>query len=144
MGHHFLVVQDRAGDQVRIKRNEQHVADNTVFFRLPSVGIDKVSDLRKGEEADPKRQCQLQQLDMRGKQRIDICNEKIGILVIAEQQHVAGDAQRKQQFPQPDRLVGGMVNRAPHHVVEGDRRQNERQRLDAPIAVEEQGSRGEP
>src|SRR5690242_19865491 len=53
LGHHLLVMQNRAGNEMRKVADEQRVVNRVVFARLALVGIDQECDLCEREERDP-------------------------------------------------------------------------------------------
>ncbi|MMZ65178.1 hypothetical protein D1872_275670 [compost metagenome] len=83
---------------MRIKGDEQNIVNDTVFFGRSPISVDQISDLRKGKEADAKRQREPKQIDLRGKQRIDVADQEVGILIVAQEKNVPDDGQRKQQL----------------------------------------------
>ncbi|BFT62382.1 hypothetical protein PMm318_A31410 [Pseudomonas moorei] len=51
MRHHFFVVQDRAGNQVREKGHEKRIVYKVILFCFATVAVDQKSNLRKGVKA---------------------------------------------------------------------------------------------
>ena len=53
--HHFLVVDDRAGNHLQKEGHEKHVIQKAVIFEFASLGIDEIGDLLKCKEGDDER-----------------------------------------------------------------------------------------
>ena len=135
--HHLAVVQDRSGQQMREKAHEQRVVEQARLFRLAATDVDEVCDLGEGEEADAQRQDDMRESERQAGEIGGVAHREVGVLEHAEKQQVGADAARKQRF----RVARASVQRAADREVEADARQDQRQVLRAPPAVEEKRRR---
>ena len=83
--HHFLVVQDRARDQVREVGHEQHVVREVVFLRLAVVRVGQVRDLRERVERDAERQDDAERFDVVVKSGSYVVEKEVCVLEVPEQ-----------------------------------------------------------
>src|SRR5271154_630841 len=54
--HHFAVVDDGSGDQMRKEGNEQHIGEQVLPWSHSLREVDKICDLGEREERDPQGQ----------------------------------------------------------------------------------------
>ena len=87
--HHFAVVQDRPGDQVREEGDEHQVVQEAAILRHALLAVDQVAELGEGEERDAERQHDARHADMAspdgGVQQAD---QPAEILVVAERAEI--------------------------------------------------------
>src|SRR5262249_11502287 len=90
--HDLLVMVDRAGDEMREKRDEKPIMEWFVFARLATVGVDQKGDLREREKRDADRQIDIRLRQGDAGHRVESLDQKPGIFEITEQQKMAADA----------------------------------------------------
>jgi len=88
---HFLVMEDRACDDIGEIGGEQQVMEEVHLGELPMVGIDKKGYLGKGEERNAEGQDNLKQRKTARRDAVYGDNKKINVLEKAEKKEVAGD-----------------------------------------------------
>jgi len=126
------------GDQLREKAHEQRVVKKIVLPCKPTVGIDKIGDLLKGEKRDRKRQHNGFQDKTGIGKGIEGIHEEVGILEISKQHKVDSDAEYHKhpgaslREPRPDKII----------ERHGEQDQEKVDRIPPPI--KEQRGRGQP
>src|SRR5512136_100846 len=65
LGHHILVVQDRAGQEMGKESNEHRVVQKLPLFDQPFVTVDQKGDLGDGEKADADGEHDVQKRQIR-------------------------------------------------------------------------------
>ncbi len=92
LGKHLMVVDDGAGNQLREEGHEEGVMQEAVFVGLATIGVDQVGDLLEGEEGDRQRQDDGLQYQVVAEQGVEVVNEEVGVLVVAQQAKIGGNA----------------------------------------------------
>ncbi|MNJ82073.1 hypothetical protein D3C77_812320 [compost metagenome] len=58
------MMKNRTCNKVRIEGDEENIVHYTIFLSFTSISINKISDLGKGKEANPKRERKVQQIKL--------------------------------------------------------------------------------
>jgi len=133
--HHFLVMQDRPGDQVREERHEQHVAQQAALADDARAAIEQIADLREREERDAERQDERIHRAVRDAEAGQEVEQRREILVMDQHREIRGDARAGDRALQA-RPAGGAQHALADRVVERDRRGQQRDELRVPPAIE--------
>src|ERR1700761_5326533 len=79
---------------------------------------------------------------LRASDRVDDLNAEIGVFVESKGEEIGRDGEREQP---PSRPALGLVrDQEAHHIVHDDGRQDDGQKMDVPVAVENKGGDSEP
>ena len=139
------MVQDRPRDQVREVGDEERVVHEVVLAHLALGRVDQIGDLGKRVERDAERQDDLADRPVGAEGVVEIVDEEVGVLEIAQQQQIERDAEHEQAL-RPPRLPRPQEALDPGADVEvdEDREREQQDVLRAPPAVEEERSEREP
>ena len=142
--HHLLVVQHRAGNQVREVGDEQAVMDEVELAGFAARCVHQEGNLCEGEEGDAQRQDDLAQAPGTAQRRIDGVNKEIGVFVVAQQGQVGCNPEGQQALAPGRADVAAAGQPVAHQVVEADRSQQQADVRRVPPAVEKQGAGRQP
>ena len=98
LGHHFLVIDDGAGDEVRENCHEFTVGQKSVVFRFPAIDIHEVSRLGEGEKGNPQGQNNLWHGNVAICNSVQRIEEEACVFEYTEEQHIARDAESQPPF----------------------------------------------
>ncbi len=98
LGHHLVVADDRAGNELREEENEKAVTRKTRINDLPSISVHDPGNLLKGVEADGQRKDEAETGDVGACDRIHIQDKEIRILEESEKPHIEKNAEREKEF----------------------------------------------
>ncbi len=141
--HHFLVMQDRAGDQVRKERHEQHVAQQAALFHDARLAVQQITDLCEREERNAQRQDDVVHGCRRHAQVIQEVQQRHEILVVKQQRQIGAHAQPHDQALQPG-ACDVVQDQLADQVVEGDGAGQQHDELRIPPAIEHQRGQAQP
>ena len=71
LGHHLLVVEDGAGDEVGEEGDEEEIGEEVLALGLALGEIDEVGDLGEGEEGDAEGQQDGVRIEVGEMERLD-------------------------------------------------------------------------
>ena len=135
------MMEDRSRNQMRKIGDEKTVFDEAPLAGVAAINVGKVGDLGKGEERDTQGQHDGKRRVLRCRERIEDLNAEIRVFVESERSQVDRDRSRKQSVA---RLAALSRDQQAHCVIEHDGDQDDRDKMDVPVAVEGQRRRGEP
>jgi len=90
--HHFLVMNNRAGNKLGKKGHKQAVMGEVVLLGLAIVGVDKVGNLLEGKKGNCQRQNDRIKMEIGPSNGIDIVYRKIGVFVESQQRQIENDS----------------------------------------------------
>ena len=79
------MVNNRSGDQLRKKSDEEAVVEKVILSSIAPPSIDQISDLLKSEERYCQRQNNLLQHNIATGDLIEIIDKEVGVFEIAKQ-----------------------------------------------------------
>src|ERR1019366_3572321 len=97
--HHFGMMNDGAGNQVREERDEQQEVAQIIFADNSAADIRQVGDLREREERNAQRQDDLAERPTGAKQGVKVADEEVGVFEVAQEQEVGRDTAEQPRSP---------------------------------------------
>ena len=73
---------DRPRDRLGEERDEKRIIGKGAIGRVPAEAIDYIGDLLERVEADPQRERELQNAQIRTENGIDVGNEEVVVLIV--------------------------------------------------------------
>ena len=141
--HHLLVMKYGSCDQVGEIGHEQGVMKEPVFSCFAAVGIDKICDLREGEERNPEGENDLAKAVARVQCRIEAGEKEPSVLVIAEHDEIGDDG--KGQRGAAHRLTPSLAAQyGPGRIIEKNRRDDQADICRVPPAIKEERRNDQP
>ena len=123
-----------SGQQVREEAHEQCIVEQARLSRSTATHVHEIRDLRKREETDAQWQGEVQQRDRCRSQLFRAAQSEVCILEDSEEEQIGCDAECQQNSP----VARASAQSATDVEVDADTRQNERQMLRTPPAVEKE------
>ena len=133
---------NRSGNQVREKDDEQRIVDQPIMFRFIAMDIHQIANLREGEERDGEWQDQVKLWHRLIGNASEQLQKEIGVFVITQENQVAGDTREEKEFPAPLPVPANDAFR--RAKIETHRSQQQRDIFDLPIGVENKRNNDQP
>jgi hypothetical protein len=93
LGHHLLVMENGASDQVRKECNEEQVREKVLDLCLPLGEIYQIGDLGEGKKGDAQREQDRMRVDVSQMERLDGHKALVEVLEVEEGKQVEGDTE---------------------------------------------------
>lgn len=148
LGHHGLVVEDGACQQMGEEGNEEGIAYEVMLPRHSHIAVQKVDHLGDGKEGDAQGQHQLQKRQLRP-QKVQVLNEEIQIFIEAQQADVEGQPHEEPSFQEPPAPAGFHPLPCPDDApgdepVHHDAAQQQGQIAHIPVTIENKAQQEQP
>lgn len=139
LGHHFLVVDDRPGDELGEEGREQREVQELHLLGFAAGAVDQIGDLLEGEERDRQRQHDPRQRTVGVEETEDVVGHEVRVLEPAQQGQVRDQAEDQPGLhPAVSLGLPRALDAIADPVVEDDRAQQQRQVDRIPHRVEAQ------
>ena len=147
--HHFLVVQDRPGNQVREERDELDEAQRIALLDDAGIAVEQIADLREGEERHAQRQRHVFHRHGNPAGRHDVgrvhhdSNQRRQVLVAHQHRQIDHDGEGQ---PSAARTRSRRVaqDQPAHRKVERDRQREQQHERRVPPPVEQERRQAQP
>ena len=141
--HDVAVVQDRPGDQMREKRNEQHIVQKVTVSGDAGFAVDQVADLGEREKRDAQRQDDLIDRLNGGNEMTDEADDGEQVFVIEQ----GGEIECDSGGGDPGLQAGsglGAQDQPGDGIIGADRNQQQDDEGRVPLAIEHQRRGDQP
>src|SRR4030095_4205327 len=136
--HHLAVMQDRAREEVRGKRDKKRGIGEDRLLCTPPIDVDQVGDLREREKADAERQREMERWRRCADEGRHVAGNEVGILEYAEQREIRRDPECQ------DAARRGPLQPSSDAEIERDAAEDQRQVPRIPPTVEEKRGDRQP
>ncbi len=96
LGHHLLVMEDGAGDEVGEEGDEEEIGEEVLALGLSLGEIDEVGDLGEGEEGDAERKQDGVGIDVGEMQGLEEEERFEEVLEVEEGEEIESDAEEEE------------------------------------------------
>ena len=138
--HHFAMMHDRSGDQVRKVSDKENVLDEAPFVSAAEHDIGQVGDLRKCKEGNAERQRYRQWPQRLRREVVEYLDSEIGIFVETQRRKVCRN--RDDEGGTGISRISG--NRQRKQKIGDNRDADDRQEIDVPVCVESKRRQRQP
>ena len=134
----FLLINDRAGDDLREESREEQKLEVAAGQSLASAAAHEPGNLHEGDEGNPQRQQDFFNEEIGLEDGVEIRDEKIRVFEIAKDENI--EAHRENEEPFPTRFAATLECRA-QQVVDRRERQKQCQHRGVSPGIKNQRSR---